>query len=127
MLRNSPEPGGRLTRPGWREDRTRRALVSLLVGGLMAGLPLIAVPVIAALGLPGWRRWAPVLMVAPFWPYPFIVSLLPDAPEDPQALSDGGPSGLALAALPLALVVSITVYSLASYAVLSWRARRSTA
>ena len=127
MPRNSINSGGGLTRPGWRDDRTRRALVSLIVGGLLAGLPLVAAPVIAALGLPRWRELSPILMVATLWPYPIIVSLMPDVPEDPQALADGGPSGLEMAALPAALIVSITVYSLVTYVVLSWRARRAPA
>jgi hypothetical protein len=109
-------------RPDWRTDRLRRAFLSTLVGGLVAGAPLLYMLVSGRQG--AWPPASKVLGVVSFWPA-LILGPLYDI-VCPADLGGGCSSEAEVGLLIIApLVISTAVYTLCAFWVLTRRARKS--
>jgi hypothetical protein len=121
------EPTENPTRGHWLMDRQKRALLSLVIGGLTVSSPLAYILVLAQREDREWRPLAANLARVAFWPGTCIEPIYehffptyydPDAPVTPW-VSDG-----LLFISGMSILISIAVYSVVSFIILTWWSRK---
>ena len=110
-------------RRDWRNDRQRRARLAAIVGGLTAGLPMLATFVLAHWHGRLWMTLARILAAVAFWPREVVARLayhlLPQ--NDDPAYYNPWWALEALYVHLISLLISVAIYSFCAYCVLTWR------
>jgi len=106
--------------PSWRDDKHRRMLVAMVLGGAAVLLPLLGVVASAGNFYPYGNRVANFLVVLVWWPMPLLGRLLPESRAD-SGMGCAPPESILL----LSPILSILIYAAIAFAALSLVARRT--
>jgi hypothetical protein len=106
--------------PSWRDDHARRILLSLVIGGGIVFLPLVSIGFIQGPDAPSRRFIFDIFIGLAFWPVSPLSLIFPEKSGEPPGMA-GGPPGLWLLLAP---IISLAVYAVVAYILLSYLARR---
>jgi Na+/proline symporter len=108
----------KVNRSNWRDDSLKCTLLSLMIGGGIVFLPLACISLVGGLGGPNWGVMREVFIGLAFWP---LWPLSYIFPESPGEFNQGGPPEHWLLIAP---IISIFIYSVMAYIILSCLASR---
>ena len=107
-------------RPSWRDDTLKRSLLSSIFGGGVVFLPLACIGLMRGPFGPYQRVISDVFIGLAFWPIGPLSLLFPETPSEPPDIA-AGPPELWLLVAP---IISLVVYAVVAYIILSCLASR---